>query len=88
MLKKEILRGQIRKTDKDFKIVSKAFPGISRRDYLYHWLVVNTRSFYYIIPGMKKSPSSDCMALCPFVDYFNHAETGVNNTIRLAVKTY
>ncbi|KAI9784718.1 MAG: hypothetical protein M1816_000721 [Peltula sp. TS41687] len=80
---KEILRGQIRKSDKDFKLVLKAFPEVAKEDYLYHWLVVNSRSFYYIIPGMMKLPPSDCMALCPFMDYFNHAETGVKSPVSL-----
>ncbi|KAF2094437.1 SET domain-containing protein [Rhizodiscina lignyota] len=52
--------------------------------YVYFWLVVNTRCFFwdYPPPGRKRFKRrktqnvDDCMALCPFADYFNHAEDG------------
>lgn len=50
-------------------------------DYVYRWFIVNTRSFYYVRPGTKKEdilPPNDCMALCPFIDYPNHANDGVS----------
>ena len=51
---------------------------MSRADYAYHWLIVNTRSFYYYPPGKGTTPdAADCMALCPLADHFNHAARGV-----------
>lgn len=43
---------------------------------MYYWLLVNTRTFYHERPGMKKAKTAreDRMALCPFADYFNHAD--------------
>lgn len=58
------------------------------RLYTVHWLLVNTRCFYWDYPhrpggarqAKKRLPRDDCMALCPFVDYFNHANSGVGAT--------
>lgn len=64
--------------------------------YRYAWLLVNTRCFYWDYPvpakghGAKRRrgpasqrkawPRDDCMALCPVMDYFNHAnDEGVSN---------
>ncbi|RDL36070.1 SET protein [Venustampulla echinocandica] len=61
----------------DWAAVSKAFPDISYDDYLYHWLIINTRTFYFLIPKAKKRPPHlDCLAQSPFADYFNHAAHG------------
>ncbi|KAI9754435.1 MAG: hypothetical protein M4579_004703 [Chaenotheca gracillima] len=73
----ELLQNQKQKLSADYATVSKAFPNIDEVVFRYHWLLVNTRSFYYLKPGVKKKPArDDCMALCPFSDYFNHADTG------------
>lgn len=55
--------------------------------YSHAWLLVNSRSFYWDYPksgsssssqhrnkskAVRKRPRDDCMALCPFIDYFNH----------------
>lgn len=42
------------------------------------WLVVNTRTLFYKpdIPIYKDMPRKDCMTLCPFIDYFNHSDSG------------
>lgn len=55
--------------------------------FTYYWLIVNTRTFYWDYstistkrkgkPG-KKLVGDDCMTLCPFADYFNHADGGVS----------
>ena len=78
IIKKGILHQQVRKLDKDFTALSKAFRLVSREEYVYHWLIINTRSFYCVAPGIPSAAPDDCMALCPFVDYFNHADAGVN----------
>ncbi|ELR03202.1 hypothetical protein VC83_02324 [Pseudogymnoascus destructans] len=72
-----LLSNQIKKFELDWATVSGAFPAIDRDHYLYSWLIVNTRTFYYVPPGTKKKKDSkDCMALNPFADYFNHASQG------------
>lgn len=54
-----------------------AFPSIKYKDYIHKWLVINTRTFYFLSPSpahRKPHPSNrdDCMAQSPFADYFNH----------------
>ena len=68
------------KLQKDWIIVKRALPDISYGDYAYFWLIINTRSFYYDLPTcLKPLAREDHMCLCPFVDYFNHAdEEGVS----------
>ncbi|KAH6671726.1 hypothetical protein B0J14DRAFT_484182, partial [Halenospora varia] len=77
----KLLAHQKKKLAADWAAVSKAFPKLSYDDYLYNWLLVNTRTFYYFDGKTKKQPPrDDCMALNPFADYFNHAPTGCNIT--------
>ncbi len=76
-----MLLKQKRTCEKDYRAVSKAFPQVVRDEYLYYWLAINTRSFYYVRPGSTQTGviiSNDCMALCPFIDYFNHSDSGVS----------
>jgi hypothetical protein len=69
---------QKEKLKKDFEVVQSAFPGADLDIYVYHWLIVNTRTFYFVPPGISTpSNPNDCMALCPFADYFNHSDAGV-----------
>ncbi|KAB8356422.1 hypothetical protein FH972_024005 [Carpinus fangiana] len=59
----------------------------AKKAYTRAWLLINSRTFYWDYPptssihlGSKRSrplrkknrPRDDCMALCPFLDYFNH----------------
>ncbi|OBT49467.1 hypothetical protein VE00_00325 [Pseudogymnoascus sp. WSF 3629] len=72
-----LLSGQIKKFELDWATVSGAFPALTRDHYMYNWLIVNTRTFYYVPPGTKKKKDpKDCMALNPFADYFNHSSQG------------
>lgn len=74
---KTLLENQQKKFSKDWTTACKAFPKLDQKRYLYNWLIVNTRTFYWTIPGIKKiPPPDDCMALNPFADYFNHADEG------------
>lgn len=74
-----ILQKQKRKIDSDWKAVTGANPKADYETYLYYWLIVNTRSFYYELPGVKKAVSrEDRMVLCPFIDFFNHSDNGVS----------
>lgn len=76
---KGLLQKQEEKLKKDWKVVSGVFPDVSYEKYTYNWLIVNTRSFYYdLLESQKTLPREDRMVLCPFVDYFNHADHGVS----------
>ena len=74
-----LLENQKKKLSLDWTTVSTAFPTLSYDHYLYNWLIVNTRTFYFTSRKIKtKNPLNrdDCMALIPFADYFNHADVG------------
>jgi len=74
-----LLENQKKKLSVDWTTVSTAFPALTYDSYLYHWLTVSTRTFYYSSPKIKtKKPLShdDCLAFIPFADCFNHADVG------------
>ncbi|POS87715.1 hypothetical protein EPUL_000310, partial [Erysiphe pulchra] len=87
-ISKILLQKQQKKIQKDWCIASKAWPHLIYENYLYAWLLINTRTFYFIPPSKYRSGSNqsnsvpgghysilhrdDCMALNPFSDYFNH----------------
>jgi len=74
-----LLDEQEKKFQRDWDMIKRAFPTIARYTYLYYWLIINTRSFYFELPGPKATrPKDDRMALCPFADFFNHADHGVS----------
>ena len=74
-----LLEEQEKKLNKDWETVKKAFSNPNLDTYVYYWLIVNTRSFYYEPPhAPKPADRNDCMALCPFADFFNHADSGVS----------
>lgn len=54
------------------------FPETDWETFSYHWLIVNTRSFFFLMPG-EEAPEdrNDAMALLPFADYFNHSDVAV-----------
>lgn len=55
-----------------------AFPNTDWETFSYHWLIVNTRSFYFLMPGQEPPEDrNDAMALLPFADYFNHSDLSV-----------
>ncbi|PYH98747.1 ribosomal N-lysine methyltransferase [Aspergillus ellipticus CBS 707.79] len=58
--------------------VLSVFPDTDWERFSYHWLIVNTRSFFYLMPG-EEAPEdrNDAMALLPFADYFNHSDVAV-----------
>lgn len=71
------LEKQRRKIDKDWTRAKALCEGrLEYNDYLYHWLIVNTRSFFFDLTEDEWAGRDDKMALCPFVDYFNHAASG------------
>lgn len=78
------------KFNKDWALVSAAYPSrvgeageetgsIAKDDYLYAWLLVNTRTFYHRKTTGAKTKASlaqDHMALQPVADLFNHSPEG------------
>lgn len=84
----QLLDKQRAKFDKDWNTVSAAFPiegkakakagpvrkECTRDEYLYAWLLVNTRTFYFVTPKTEKLPKEDHMALQPVADLFNHTD--------------
>ncbi|KAF1991184.1 SET domain-containing protein [Aulographum hederae CBS 113979] len=81
---KQLLQKQKEKYRKDMGNLDNVIPQPKREVFLYYWLLVNSRCFYWVIPSPKrrrgprppKLAPDDCMALCPFADYFNHADHG------------
>ena len=71
------LAQQENKFEKCFQALKGVFPDADRTEYCYYWLIVNTRSFYYLPLGADSPKErNDAMALCPFADYFNHTDDG------------
>jgi hypothetical protein len=77
-----ILENQKKKISLDWAAVSAAFPDLTYDLYLYNWLLVGTRTFYFTSPKIKKKPliRDDCLALIPLADLFNHADVGCEVT--------
>ncbi|KAF2146260.1 uncharacterized protein K452DRAFT_263947 [Aplosporella prunicola CBS 121167] len=87
---KELLANQQSKIDKDWDLLQTHLPNHEdpscRELFTYYWLIVNTRTFYWDYPTntrtgkqankRRKLAPDDCMALCPFMEYFNHADEG------------
>ncbi|KAL9088323.1 MAG: hypothetical protein Q9165_006248 [Trypethelium subeluteriae] len=57
----------------------------TRNTFLYCWLLVNTRCFWWDYPALPKHSQKrrklsqdpqECMALCPLMDLFNHSSQG------------
>lgn len=84
----KLLDKQRAKFDKDWDTVSAAFPiegkaraksGVvskecTRDEYMHAWLLVNTRTFYFVTPKTERLPKEDHMALQPVADLFNHTD--------------
>ncbi|KAI5846303.1 hypothetical protein DFP73DRAFT_630765 [Morchella snyderi] len=73
-----ILDKQKKNFGRDFEKVKKLGFEFTRDEYIYAWLIVNTRSLFYKpdTPEYKELTREHCMALCPFIDYFNHSDDG------------
>ncbi|KAK0668130.1 hypothetical protein QBC41DRAFT_347443 [Cercophora samala] len=48
----------------------------SKQEFLYHWLLVNTRTFYHETPKTERLSKDDKMALQPVADLLNHSDEG------------
>lgn len=88
---RELLDAQKAKFARDWKCVGAAFPellgdGGAHRDrdrnrdrYRHAWLLVNSRTFYYLDAALKRRrgvTKDDHMAMQPVADLFNHSDEG------------
>jgi hypothetical protein len=76
---KALLHTQKSKLHADWTFASSHYPKLSYDSYLYAWLLVNTRTFYFVSPAPgTKTPKNheDRLAFSPYADYFNHASQG------------
>jgi hypothetical protein len=73
-----ILSGQIQRLEKAWTDVTSVYPETNWEDLSYYWLIVNSRSFYWVGEGQEPPEDpNDAMGLVPFADYFNHADVAV-----------
>ncbi|KAI1445593.1 SET domain-containing protein [Annulohypoxylon stygium] len=76
---RDLLAKQDAKFAKDWAAVSAAFPEkVDEARYMYAWMLVNTRTFYYTNAKLKKRIRDDHMCLQPVADLFNHGDEGCN----------
>ncbi|KAI1120280.1 hypothetical protein F5Y10DRAFT_258733 [Nemania abortiva] len=75
-----ILERQQHKFQREWDIVAKAFPKLDRSEYMYRWLIINTRTFFYETPEMERYNWEDKLCLLPAADSFNHATDGCKVT--------
>ncbi|KAL4805491.1 hypothetical protein BDV18DRAFT_20195 [Aspergillus unguis] len=74
-----LLEQQVQRLTKAWEIVSSVFPDSPQAPFNYYWLIVNTRSFHYLMPGQDPPEDrNDAMAMVPFADYFNHSDVACN----------
>ncbi|KAM0209807.1 hypothetical protein ACHAQI_006271 [Fusarium lateritium] len=73
---KDLLDNQTTIFRRECEIVLKAFPKLTRDEYLYAWVLVNTRTFYNSMPKMKGYAHADRLVCMPTADLFNHADKG------------
>ncbi|KAJ5114689.1 hypothetical protein NUU61_000448 [Penicillium alfredii] len=70
-----LLAQQVQRLRKAWTDVVSVFPDTDWNTFSYHWLIVNTRSFYWVGPDQDTPEDrNDAMALVPFADYFNHSD--------------
>lgn len=72
----DLLKKQQVKFQSEWDKVAGAFPELSQLEYMYCWLIINTRTFYYTAPKMESFCWEDKLALLPAADLFNHSDDG------------
>ncbi|OOF98585.1 hypothetical protein ASPCADRAFT_394010 [Aspergillus carbonarius ITEM 5010] len=74
-----LLSQQEARLTRDWEIVKRVLPSMDWEKFKYHWIIVNTRSFFYLMPGQDMPEDRyDAMALVPVADYFNHSDEACN----------
>ena len=81
----DLLKKQQRKFGIDWDQLRPILSEAKFECFSYYWMLVNSRCYYWPYAKSRKGtgkikrlPVDDCMALCPFADYFNHASEGVS----------
>ncbi|KAL4918664.1 hypothetical protein BDW62DRAFT_200555 [Aspergillus aurantiobrunneus] len=70
-----ILPKQQARLKRAWECTLRAFPDTDWDTFCHNWLIINTRSFYYVSPGTGDPEDwNDAVGLVPFADYFNHAD--------------
>ncbi|KAL4925031.1 SET domain-containing protein [Aspergillus undulatus] len=70
-----ILPKQQASLKKAWECILNVFPKTEWNVFCHNWLIVNTRSFYYVGAEMEAPEDwNDAVGLVPFADYFNHAD--------------
>ncbi|KAF3017719.1 hypothetical protein E8E14_002972 [Neopestalotiopsis sp. 37M] len=59
-----------------WKVVTERFPSLTYDEYLWSWLIMNTRTFYHSTPETETYEWLERVALLPVADLLNHAERG------------
>ncbi|KAI0105557.1 hypothetical protein GGR51DRAFT_549074 [Nemania sp. FL0031] len=77
---RRILERQQDKFQREWNSVAQAFPELDRSEYMYHWLIINTRTFFHETPEMEQYQWEDKLCLLPAADSFNHATDGCKVT--------
>ncbi|KAI1097734.1 SET domain-containing protein [Jackrogersella minutella] len=76
---RDLLAKQDSKFASDWAVVLAAFPQqLDEARYKYAWMLVNTRTFYYVNAKLKRRSKDDHMCLQPVADLFNHSDEGCN----------
>jgi hypothetical protein len=86
-----LLQNQRTKYDVDWAKLKEAIlsAGDTEKNFKYNWMLVNSRCYYWKYAKSRKPESGktplvdECMALCPYADYFNHSSEGVCNNLDL-----
>lgn len=73
---RDILNNQTTTFRRECDIVLRSFPKLTRHDYLYSWVLINTRTFYNSMPRMQTYAKADRLVCMPAADLFNHADQG------------
>ncbi|KAL1301604.1 hypothetical protein AAFC00_005833 [Neodothiora populina] len=55
-----------------------------KQSFVYHWILVNTRSFHWKPHGVREGS----MVMCPFLDYMNHCPNGQGCTVTVSTHGY
>ncbi|KAH3044542.1 hypothetical protein KXW83_005812 [Aspergillus fumigatus] len=73
-----LLAQQEKRLQDAWRNVLTVFPNMDWDKFSFHWLILNTRSFYYVKPGQEPPEDwNDAIGLVPFADYFNHSDDAV-----------
>lgn len=82
-----LLTQQRKRLNRSWEDVISVFPNTDWDSFSYYWLIINTRSFYYVPPGAEDPEDwNDALGLIPFVDYFNHSNDPVSIYNKLNLK--